>query len=184
MICDIIPSMNSTVLIVGNLISLAGSIVMVCIGLIKNRNRILLAQNLQFLLMAFSNLILGGISGFIANIVSILRNFFCLKFTYTNRWKVFFVVLQTGISIVTMCFSGFHWKEILPILSTVLYTCSLGSQDAVFLKKVMIVCTAMWVAYDLMNLNITAFVFDILTITTTFISIIRIHQNRQQSEQD
>ena len=171
--------MNSTVLIAGNLISLAGSIVMVCIGLIQSRRRILLAQNLQFLLMAFGNLILGGISGFIANIVSILRNFFCLKHEYTTSWKIFFVILQTGISIVTLIFSGFHWKEILPILSTVIYTCSLGSQDAVFLKKIMIICTAMWVVYDLMNFNISAFVFDILTITTTFVSIIHIHRKHE-----
>lgn len=170
------------VLIAGNLVSLAGSIVMVCIGLIRSRNRILLAQNLQFLLMAFGNLILGGISGFIANIVSVIRNLFCLKFEYTKKWKIFFVVLQTGISVVTLYFSGFTWKEILPILSTILYTCSLGSEDAVFLKKVMIVCTAMWVVYDLMNLNITAFVFDILTITTTFISIVRIHQKSVEKE--
>lgn len=169
--------MNSKVLITGNLISLAGSIVMVCIGLIKSRKKILLFQNLQFLLMAFGNLILGGVSGFIANIVSILRNFFCLKFTYTKQWKIFFVVLQTGISAVTLYYSGFHWKEILPILSTVIYTCSLGSQDAVFLKKIMIICTAMWVVYDLMTLNISAFVFDILTITTTFVSIIHLHRN-------
>lgn len=169
--------MNNTALILGNLVSLGGSIVMVCIGLIKNRNRILLAQNLQFLLMGLGNLILGGVSGFIANIVSILRNFFCLKFEYTNRWKAFFVILQTGISAITLYYAGFHWDEILPILSTVLYTCSLSSKDSVFLKKVMIVCTAMWVVYDLIHLNITAFLFDILTITTTTISIIRIHKN-------
>lgn len=174
--------MNSRLLIAGNLISLAGSIVMVCIGLIRNRNRILLAQNLQFLFMGISNLILGGISGFIANVVSVMRNFFCLKHDYTNGWKAFFVILQTVISIVTLSFSGFHWKEILPILSTVVYTCSLGSQDAVFLKKIMILCTAMWVVYDLMNLNLTAFVFDILTITTTAVSIYRIHHNIRTGE--
>lgn len=170
--------MNSTELILGNLISLAGSVVMVCIGLIKNRNRILMAQNLQFVLMAFSNLILGGISGFIANIVSVLRNLFCLKYDYTDRLKVFFVVLQTGVSVITLYFSGFHWKELLPIIATIVYTCSLDSEDAVFLKKIMIVCTAMWVVYDLMNLNLTAFVFDILTITTTVISILRIRDNK------
>lgn len=169
--------MSTTTLIAGNLVSLAGSIVMVCIGFIKSRNRILLAQNLQFLFMGLGNLILGGVSGFIANVISILRNFFCLKFAYTRNWKIFFVVLQTGISVVTLYFSGFTWKEILPILSTILYTCSLGSEDAVFLKKVMIVCTAMWVVYDLVNLNITAFVFDLLTITTTTLSIMRIHKN-------
>lgn len=174
-------AMNTKVLILGNVISLVGSIVMVCIGLIKNRNRILLAQNLQFLLMAFGNLILGGISGFIANLVSIFRNLFCLKVEYTNAWKAFFVVLQTGISLVTMYFSGFHWKEILPILSTILYTCSLGSEDAVFLKKIMIICTAMWVIYDLVNINLTAFVFDLLTITTTAVSIYRMSRTRSAS---
>ena len=66
-------------LVIGNIISFAGAIVMVLIGLIKERKKILSAQIAQFSLMGLGNLVLGGPTGFITNMVSIVRNLICFK---------------------------------------------------------------------------------------------------------
>ena len=62
-------------LLIGNIIALIGALFMVAIGLVKNKRNILIMQNIQFFIMGIGNLILGGVSGFVANIVSIIRNF-------------------------------------------------------------------------------------------------------------
>ena len=60
--------------IIGNIIAFLGCGLMVLVGFIKEKRRILSVQCIQFTLQGASNLILGGYSGFIANVVSILRN--------------------------------------------------------------------------------------------------------------
>ena len=66
-------------LLIGNAISMIGCLVTVAIGFLKEKNQILLAQCVQCLFMGVGNLTLGGVSGFICNIVTILRNLVFVK---------------------------------------------------------------------------------------------------------
>ena len=50
-------------ILLGNIVSLMGCTVMVLIGLIKNKDRYIVAQTLQFGLNAFSHFLLGGYGG-------------------------------------------------------------------------------------------------------------------------
>jgi 16S rRNA (cytosine1402-N4)-methyltransferase len=61
-------------LLIGNAISMIGCLIMVGIGFLKKKNHILIAQSVQCLFIGSGNLILGGISGFICNMVTIIRN--------------------------------------------------------------------------------------------------------------
>ena len=54
-------------IILGNIVSLMGCTVMVLIGFIKNKDRYIAMQTLQFGLNAVSHLLLGGIGGAIAS---------------------------------------------------------------------------------------------------------------------
>jgi len=64
----------TTALIIGNIFGLIGSVVMIIVGSIKDKNKAILVQTLQLIILAISNLVLGSISGFIINLVSIVRN--------------------------------------------------------------------------------------------------------------
>lgn len=152
----------NTVLI-GNLFTLGGAIIMVSIGFLKTKHSILAMQNFQFLLMAVGNLILGGVSGTVSNFVSILRNLFCLKKEYTKEWKMFFAILQTVITFFFLSRSAFHWKELLPLLAAVLFTWFMDSSTFT-LKLIICITTFFWFIYDSSLLNISGAVFDILTI--------------------
>ena len=70
------------VLIIGNIIALIGSILMIYAGVIKDKKGILLVQSLQVGLLGISNLVLGGISGFIINTINFIRNIICYKEGY------------------------------------------------------------------------------------------------------
>ena len=75
--------MTTTTLFIGNAICLVGACLMVLTGLIKKKEHVLLTQCAQFGIMGVGNLVLGGVSGLISNLVSILRNVICLKFKFT-----------------------------------------------------------------------------------------------------
>ncbi len=160
-------------LLIGNIVIFIGALFMVSIGLIKSKKNILIAQNFQFLIMGIGNLILGGTSGFISNMVSIVRNIFCLKFELTMKWKVFFIVLQTAVSGFFMYFTGFSAWEILPIMSAMLFTWMLDTDKASVLKAVIITAQFMWLAYDFHIHSVTGLFFDSMTILSNLIGMVR-----------
>ncbi|SFG44350.1 YgjV family protein [Oribacterium sp. WCC10] len=160
-------------LIIGNILGFIGSILMVCLGFVHKRRYILIGQNIQFLIMGVGNAVLGGMSGLVANIVSVARNVFFLKREMTAFWKYFFVVVQILVSGVFLYVGGFRWMELLPIVSAVLYTVMLDTPKESHLKIVLTVCQLMWLTYDIMLMNYAAAVFDVLTICANFVGMMR-----------
>ena len=66
-------------LIIGNIFGLLSSLLMVLIGLIKSKKKIIYVQSIQILVYAISNIFLGGFTGIIISIVNLFRNFLCYK---------------------------------------------------------------------------------------------------------
>ena len=106
-------------LLIGNAISMIGCLIMVGIGFLKKKSHILIAQSVQCLFMGAGNLILGGVSGFICNVVTIIRNFAFLKFRNTTALKIFFMALQFVLSIGTLSAGWISW---LPIIAGTEYS--------------------------------------------------------------
>ncbi|MCR5526376.1 MAG: YgjV family protein [Lachnospiraceae bacterium] len=159
--------------LLGNIVAFVGALFMVGIGFMHDKRRILLCQNMQFLIMGIGNLLLGGVSGFVADIVSIFRNIFCLKRELTKGWKVFFIIIQVCVSTVFIGIAGFAPREILPIAATLTYTWMLDTKKETVLKIVMLATQLMWLAYDISLLNISSMVFDFLTIGSNIVGFIR-----------
>ena len=63
-----------TVIIIGNIIALTASLLMVYSGLLKKAKDVVYIQSIQIALFVVSNLVLGGISGAISNLLSLIRN--------------------------------------------------------------------------------------------------------------
>lgn len=174
--------MNTTQLFIGNIVIFIGALFMVAIGLIKSKKNILIAQNFQFLIMGIGNLILGGTSGFISNIVSIIRNLFCLKFELTTAWKVFFMALQVVVSGFFMFFTGFSAWELLPITAAILFTWILDTDKASMIKIVIIVAQFMWIGYDFHIHSVTGLFFDSMTILSNLIGMVRARRTEAIAE--
>lgn len=166
--------MNTIVL--GNLVSLLGCTLMVAIGFIRKKESILKVQCLQFGLLGTANLILGGITGFISAIISIIRNVVFAKWSSTVLMKAAFVIPQVLISALANASGFIGW---LPILSTALFTWLIDTKDPVAFKLVLILTQLLWVVYDLWFLNYVAFTFDIFTILANIISIMTILKARR-----
>ena len=155
-------------LLIGNAISMIGCLIMVGIGLLKKKNQILIAQCVQCLFMGAGNLVLGGVSGFICNIVTILRNIVFLKFRNTTAMKIFFIALQFVLSIGTLSAGWISW---LPILSAALFTWYMDTKSEAKLKIVILCTQLMWLTYDLYFRNYVASAFDVMTLISNCIGL-------------
>lgn len=166
-------------ILIGNIISFLGCILMVCIGLIKNKKKILSAQCLQFIFMGAGNLILGGFTGFIANLVSLVRN---LVFTWKSSsvpLKIAFVALQLLLSAGGLSADVITW---LPVLATVLFTWFIDLKSEVLLKIILLICQVMWLVYDFAHNNYVSMTFDVLTMISTTIGIYLIIRDAKKKQ--
>lgn len=160
--------------LIGNAIAFLGSIVMIGIGFIKNKNKILLAQCLQCLLMGCGNLVLGGITGFFTNVITIIRNLVSCKIEFTIPWKIFFIVIQV---VPAFLINKMGWIGMLPILSACIFTWYMDTKDEILFKLIIIVTMIMWTIYDITLHNYVAFTFDLLTICSNTITLFRMKKH-------
>lgn len=166
-------------IIVANIISIVSCTMMVLIGLIKNKNKILAAQCVQFTLMGVSHYLLGGMGGVIATVVSILRNLVFFKCKPSVPLKIVFVVLSVVLSLGTVTLNPITW---LPILATSLFTWVIDSEDIIKFKNVMILTVCMWFVYDAYHLNFISAAFDAFTVVSTAYSIWQIKKEKKAGE--
>ena len=158
-------------IIIGNAICFAGSIIMMLMGLIKNKKRFLTVQCFFNAIFALGNYILGGISGFIANIVTMMRNIFCLKFKMSVWSKLVFITLQIGLTLASDSTGVIMW---LPIIAACIFTWFMNSENMVLLKIIIITSQLMWAVFDFSISNFATLPFDIAAAVTNSISLVSI----------
>ncbi len=152
---------------------------MVLVGLIKDKRRILSVQCIQFTLQGAANLILGGVSGFIANIVSIARNLVFSRCKSTLWLKIGFIVLQLFLALSSL---GEGAIALLPIISTILFTWFIDTESGVTLKIVIISTQILWLIYDAVHLNYVAVAFDSFTMVSNTVGIFLILKSKDKQE--
>lgn len=150
---------------------------MVLIGLIKQKNKILWTQTIQFAVLGAGNLILGGISGAIADFISVIRNLISLKREFTLPFKIIFIGLQI---VLTAIFNNAGFIGWLPTLAACIFTWCLDTKNEILLKVLIIFAQLMWAIYDLQIKNYTTLIFDIMTCVSNTIGIFIILTKRNK----
>lgn len=158
-------------LIIGNIVALIASILMVYSGIIKQKKKILYVQSIQIGLFVISNLILNGIPGVIINAISFVKNILCYKNKLYFKEKIIITILATSL---TLYFNNLGLIGLLPLASIIIYLWFMTTKDIIKFKLLIILTTILWIIYDFSIQSYTSSVFDILTILTNIISIIRI----------
>ena len=162
-------------LFLGNAVSIVGCLIMVTIGFLKKKSHILIAQSIQSCFMGFGNLILGGVSGFVANIVTIARNLVFLNHPVTQKGKIAFICAQLVLSLGSISLNLITW---LPLLSAGLFTWFLDTGSAAKLKIVILFTQIMWLVYDLSYRNYVAAAFDIMTMCSNLIGFFMVRRSK------
>ena len=159
----------------GNLVSLIGCVLMVAIGFVRKKERVITLQCVQFGFLAAGNLILGAFSGFISGVVSILRNLVFPRVGGGPGLKLVFIAVQVVLTFLA------GWAgpiSLLPLLAGILFTWFIDTKSDVQLKWVIIIAQVMWAVYDFYYRNFVAFTFDILTILSNLMGIVMLKKER------
>lgn len=163
--------------IIGNIIAFIASIIMVYSGYIKDKKKILYAQTIQIGLFILSNIVLGGITGAIINVLNCIRNILCYKERLNNIVKIVLIVIAT---ILTICFNNLVIIGLLPLASMILYVLFMNTKDVVKFKYLILSTMVLWLIYDFSIKSYVSTCFDILTIVTNIISIIQINKRNKK----
>ena len=161
-------------IILGNIVSLLGCTVMVLIGFIKDKKKIMFAQCGQFSLQAVSHFILGGISGTIGCLVSIARNLVFSKVKTSPALKIAFIVLQIVLSVGAVSLNPITW---IPIVSVAIFTWFIDTDNIILFKWIIIITVILWLVYDVYHLNFVMAAADVFTMATTGYSVYRIKKD-------
>lgn len=163
------------VLVIGNIIALIASIIMVYSGIIKHKKKILYVQSIQIGLSVISYLFLMGIPGAIISALNFVRNILC----YNNKLNITNKIIITVLAIVLiMLFNNLGLIGLLPLVSTIVYLWFMTIKDVTKFKILIIFTMILWSIYDFKIQSYTSCLFDIFTIITNLIAIIRIKMIR------
>ena len=159
----------NTVLI-GNIVSFIGCILMVGVGLVKKKEHVIRVQCVQFVIQGAANFILGGVTGFIANLISIARNLWFARREGTVKVKLFFIGLQAVLSLFFLDAEAgiIGW---FPLFSAVVFTWFLDIKSDAAFKVVILAAQVFWVVYDFYYSNYVSCTFDIFTMISTTIGL-------------
>ena len=164
------------IIVLANIISLCGAIIMVLIVFVKDNKKVLAGQCVQFTLMGIANLILGAITGSISNVLSIIRNIYSINKPMSIVIKIALSTLQVGLSL----YAGIDgWIGWLPIISNTIFTFTCDSKDQSFFKLSVIITGAMWIFYDFYYMNFTSASFDILGVITNAATLTMMQRARK-----
>ena len=162
-------------ILIGNVIALIASLIMVGIGLVRNKKRIIYFQSIQIGLFVLSNFILGGYTGAIINVLNFIRNIICYKDKLGTKEKGIIGLLSI---VLTVLFNNLGIIGYLPLLASLIYLFLMNTKGVVKFKFVMIITMIMWLIYDITIKSYTSASFDALTILTTYISIWQIRKKK------
>ena len=155
-------------LLIGNIVTLFGSSLNAISGLIKDKRKTIIIQIVIFSIFALGNLILGGISGFISNAISILRNIVCLRFNFTWVFKLAFLASQ---GVMTLVFSTEGIAAILPFIAVAVYVLVLDTKNPIIFKASISLSQVFWLLYDFTISNYTGVIFDVVSLITNCIAL-------------
>ncbi len=164
----------------GNIVSLMGCTVMVLIGFIKDKNKYIVMQTLQFALNALSHLLLGGIGGAIASLVSVARNIIISRWKCTTAIKIVLIAVQAALTVSTITLNPITW---IPIIAAGMFTWYIDTKDVMWFKWVIIITLVMWAVYDIYHHNFVSVWFSAFTVISNGISMVKIHKERKEAKE-
>ena len=167
--------MDNITLLLGNIFGLIASIIMVVSGTIKNGKKVLVSQNIQLGFGAISNIILGGYTGALLNVVSIGRNVLCYNNKLTKGYKIAIIIVQI---VGCLLANKMGWIGLCPLVSVLAFTLFLTT-DAKKLKILNASTVILWAIYDFYIKSYTAFVFDIFTMITNLYGLYKIQKENK-----
>lgn len=160
-------------ILIGNVLAFIAAMILIYTGILKKKKQIIFYQTINIALYAISNLVLGGVVGFINNILNIVRNILCYKDKLDFKWKIIITVITI---ILTICFNNISIIGLLPSISALIYLWYMDVKDVKKFKLLIAFVMIFWVIYDFYIKSYVGALFDLCTVIVNLISCYRIKQ--------
>jgi len=164
-------------ILIGNIIALLSSTFMVISGIVKEKKKVLFYQIIEVILALIAYVFLNTMSGVIINALNLVRNIL----GYNNKLNVVAKIIISILSIIlVLYFNNNGLIGLLPLITILVWIWAMTIENVILFKLIFAFNISLWIVYDLNVKNYVAFVFDIITIISIFISIIRIKKGRKK----
>ncbi|MBQ5330914.1 MAG: YgjV family protein [Oscillospiraceae bacterium] len=165
--------------LIGNGISVIACIILAISGYVKDKNKTLTLQAVQFSLSALVCIVLRAVSGAVINLLSIPRNILAQKDKLTLPAKI---VISALTAVFSVAFNTKGWIGLIPIVPTIIYTFLLDKLNEENFKKLVIFLMAFWTVHDFLIQSYVSTVFNVINMITSAIAIYRIRRDRQRAQ--
>jgi len=173
MITDLFSGNNLT-LFIANIVIFLGCTLMVITGYVKDEKKMLRVQDGQLIFLAIGNFLLKGYSGFIINLLALVKNEIYIAKKLNQVAKA--VIMLVAV-VMTLIFNNRGLIGWFPALTMVAFTYFLGIGGALGFKIVIGVAEIGWAIYDFSCGNYVGTAFDIFTIISCTIGVLRVMKN-------
>lgn len=140
----------------------------------KSTKQILLLQTISFSFKAIHYYLLGGISGFLTSLISMIRNIIFYKIKENKIWTSFFIIMYLVIGIIT-------FKSIftfLPVLATITYTIIINYNNPKYLRYGTLITNLTWLLYNAYIISYSGIIVQIIMIILGIIAIIKLDKKQ------
>ena len=175
---DWITSMGGTKWLAAQVLSFIGYVLMVVTGYIKKEKKMLRTQDVQLVFIIAMGVLLNAFSGIIINSIQIIKNEIYLRGKLNKYSKA--VIVGLGI-VMTLIFNNGGIAGWLPAVNLFIFTYFLGMGGAMGIKALIFITTCGWAIYDFSITNYVGFVFDILTLISCIIGVIRLKNENNKT---
>jgi len=140
----------------------------------KTTKHILFMQTIAFFFKTLHYYLLGGISGFLTSLISMIRNLIFYKIKESKLWTTLFILIYLIIGIITL-------KDIytlLPVLATITYTIVINYNNPKYLRYGIFITSLTWLIYNIYINSYSGIFIQIVMIITNIVAIIKLDKKR------
>ncbi len=136
----------------------------------KTAKQILLLQTVSFFFKGIHYYLLGGISGFLTSIISMIRNIIFTKIKSNKIWTIIFILIYLAIGFLTYTTFG----TLLPIIATIFYTIIVNKNNPSYLRWGMFITSVIWFLYNIYIISYGGIITQVVILVSNIIAIIKL----------
>lgn len=136
----------------------------------KSTKQILFLQTISFFFKTLHYYLLGGISGFLTSLISIIRNIIFYKIKESKIWIVFFIIIYIIIGIITLK----SIYALLPVFATIIYTLIINYNNPKYLRYGIFITSLTWLIYNIYIISYSGIIIQIIMLISNIIAIIKL----------
>lgn len=165
-------------IILGEFFSLLAALCLAYSTFSNIKNKMILWQAINAIFYGLSNLLLGGYTAVVTNILTLCRNVLQVNGKLNKTSTVIICILMIGIGV---CFNNNGLLGLLPIIASVSYTiCIYVLKSAQKMRVALVINLIQWLFFDFFIKAYPMFVMDLIIIIITLINIFRYKEVKER----